>query len=46
VGCPESRLPIAVLHQTGARHGDDVVLVRLQDWCDWFGPVTSADGPP
>ena len=31
------QLPVVVLHQQGKRHADDYVIVRLGDWCDWFG---------
>ena len=31
------QLPIVVLHETGARHADDLVVVRLGDWCARFG---------
>jgi len=31
------RLPIVVLHEAGQRHSDDLVLVRLADFQEWFG---------
>ena len=31
------RLPVAILHEAGERHGRDVVLVRLADFREWFG---------
>ncbi len=31
------RLPVAILHEAGQRHGRDVVLIRLADFRDWFG---------
>jgi hypothetical protein len=31
------QLPIVVLHEHGQRHADDMVLLRLADWCAWFG---------
>jgi len=31
------RLPVAILHEAGERHGRDVVLIRLADFRDWFG---------
>ncbi|HHX43153.1 MAG TPA: hypothetical protein GX714_04090 [Chloroflexi bacterium] len=37
-GCPEHRLPLAVLHQAGQRHDDDIVCLRLADFTAWFGP--------
>jgi len=33
----EHQLPVAVLHQEGARHGSDLVVMRLSDFEDWFG---------
>jgi hypothetical protein len=32
-----SQLPIAVLHENGARHDGDLVVMSLKDFCDWFG---------
>ena len=32
-----TRLPVAILHEAGERHGRDVVLVRLADFREWFG---------
>ena len=31
------RLPAVLLHQTGRRHDNDVVCLRLEDFLDWFG---------
>ena len=33
------RLPIVVLHEAGQRHTNDLVLLRLADFQDWFGEV-------
>ncbi len=33
------QLPVVILHQTGARHDDDIVCVRLGDWVEWFGQL-------
>ena len=33
------RLPIVVLHEAGLRHADDLVLMRLADFQEWFGSV-------
>ena len=33
------RLPLVILHEAGQRHSDDLVLVRLADFQDWFGEV-------
>jgi hypothetical protein len=31
------QLPAAVLHESQRRHVNDLVVVRLGDWLDWFG---------
>ena len=31
------KLPIVVLHESGKRHDDDLVVMRLRDFRDWFG---------
>lgn len=33
------RLPIVILHESGQRHDNDLVLMRLADFEDWFGVV-------
>jgi len=33
----EGQLPIVILHQSGERHNDDIVCVRLRDFAEWFG---------
>ncbi len=33
------RLPIVILHENGQRHDNDLVLMRLADFEDWFGEV-------
>lgn len=34
------KLPLVVIHEAGARHDDDMVLLRLSDFVEWFGEVT------
>ena len=34
-----NQLPVAILHQAGCKHDDDIVCVRLGDWVEWFGDV-------
>jgi hypothetical protein len=34
-----NNLPIVVLHESGRRHDDDLVVVRLKDFVEWFGTV-------
>lgn len=31
------RLPIVVLHESGRRHEHDLIVIRLDDWLEWFG---------
>jgi len=33
----DHQLPIAILHTTGERHDDDLVVMRLRDFEEWFG---------
>ena len=35
------QLPCAILHEAGRRHDDNLVLVRLGDFREWFGPEVS-----
>jgi hypothetical protein len=37
------QLPIVVLHPHGAPYADDLVIVRLTDFVDWFGANPGAD---
>lgn len=32
-----AKLPIAVLHEHGQRHDNDLVIMRLADFTAWFG---------
>lgn len=32
-----SKLPIAILHNDHKEHGNDLVVLRLKDFLDWFG---------
>ena len=31
------KLPLVVLHEGGRRHDNDLVVVRLADFVEWFG---------
>ncbi|GIV58379.1 MAG: hypothetical protein KatS3mg042_1292 [Rhodothermaceae bacterium] len=33
----EDQLPVAVLHERGRRHDEDLVVLRLRDFEAWFG---------
>jgi hypothetical protein len=33
------QLPLAVLHESGTRYGQSLVLLRLADFEEWFGKI-------
>lgn len=35
----DGKLPLVVLHESGRRHVDDLVMLRLGDFEAWFGEV-------
>jgi len=35
--CPRGRVPMLVVHLHGARHADDLVMLRMSDWLDLYG---------
>lgn len=37
----EQQLPVVILHEHGARHDDDLVLLSLGDFQKWFGRAQS-----
>lgn len=46
--CTAGKLPLVVLHQTGQRRVNDLVVVRLGEFRDWFGepePLPFTDKP-
>jgi hypothetical protein len=42
------QMPVVILHQTGTRHAEDLVVVRLGDFENWHGalPLTEAEALP
>ncbi len=40
----ENRLPLVVLHECGSRRHNDLVVLRLGDFEDWFGKVEVCHG--
>ncbi len=38
------RLPLVVLHQTGTRHDQDLVVLTLRDFEDWWGRLEAPEG--
>lgn len=41
--CRNGLLPLVVLHECGQRHDNDLVMVRLDDFVQWFGEVPSIE---
>lgn len=37
------KLPVVVLHQLGQRHADDLVVMRMADFKDYFGDELKGD---
>ena len=40
-GATSEQLPLVVLHESGRRHDEDMILLRLADFEDWFGRGSS-----
>lgn len=36
------KLSVVVLHESGQRHTNDMVVLRLADFVDWFGALLTA----
>ena len=43
--CPKDKTPLVVVHVTGQRHADDLVMIRLADWLDYYGPLKGENQP-
>ena len=41
--CPEGKCPIVVLHIIAQRHSEDIVMMRLGDFEDWWGKVKEGE---
>lgn len=37
--CPDGKTPVVIVHVTGRRHEDDLVMMRFADWQDWHGTL-------
>jgi hypothetical protein len=35
----DGQIPIVVLHECGMATGDNLLIIRLNDWCDLYGDV-------
>lgn len=35
----EHKTPLVIVHVHGRRHDEDLVIIRLADWTDWFGKI-------
>ena len=38
------QLPLAVLHEAGQRHGNDLVVIPLSKFTAWYGPIQTPEG--
>lgn len=36
---PEGKTPLVVCHVHGKRHDQDIVMLRLSDWLEWYGSI-------
>ena len=34
---PKGKLPLVIWHEKGQRHDNDLVMMRLKDFEEWFG---------
>jgi len=41
----DGQLAVVVLHEHGQHHADDLVVLRLSDFADWFGDLRPAPDP-
>lgn len=41
--CTAGKMPLVVWHEKGNRRPDDLVMVRLGDFVQWFGEVLSGE---
>ena len=39
----DGRIPLLVLHEKGRRHDNDLVVMRLKDFEDFFGAIRKED---
>lgn len=37
------KLPVVILHESGARHTDNLVVIRMADFQEWFGEDAPID---
>jgi len=35
--CPDGKTPVLIVHVTGKRHNEDLVIMTLEHWRDWHG---------
>jgi high-affinity K+ transport system ATPase subunit B len=38
------QLPLAIIHQSGERYSEDLVILRMADFEHWFGDTATAVG--
>ncbi len=37
--CPKDKTPLVIVHITGERHENDLVMMRFADWQEWHGRI-------
>lgn len=37
------KLPVVILHESGQRHADNLVVIRMADFQEWFGDTEEED---
>lgn len=39
----DGQLPVVILHEHGQRHSENMVIMRMGDFVDWFGDMGQGD---
>jgi hypothetical protein len=42
----DGQMPVVILHESGAQHADDLVLMRLSDFEEWNGTLPLTERLP
>ena len=37
--CPKDKTPLVVVHELNSRHDEDLVLIQMKDWENWYGKI-------
>lgn len=41
---PEGKTPLAIIHVKGQRRDNDLVMIRLKNWEEWYGKLEVGNG--